>query len=412
MSRHLLIAGTGRAGTSFLVRYLARLGLDTHLARDVSESGWDATANAGLEDTPLPDGGELPYVIKSPWTYQVIHQALKAGALQFDAAVIPMRDLTEAAGSRCIIEMQAMHRALPWMSELEQTWEHFGHTPGGIVYSNSPVDQGRLLAVGLHQLLEHLVRAEVPVVFLSFPRLIEDADYLYRMLAPVLPHPVDAETALAAHAALADPSKVRVGAELRPATDGAEPGFVLHGPGPLRLERAALTRTLADVRLELADVRNQLAAALAAAQEAQAAARDNDERRLAAEQAAAAATLDRDRESRQLQTANQALAAITEERAFRQSIWQVAEQAFAEATAGSHRLAEQLEAAERALAAVTLERDGLRVALHARSSLRARLRARAAAFLTSADSATGRRLKQWLGRSPRVRSFARRVLGA
>ena len=31
--RHLLIAGTGRAGTSFLVRYLAELGLDTHLGR-------------------------------------------------------------------------------------------------------------------------------------------------------------------------------------------------------------------------------------------------------------------------------------------------------------------------------------------------------------------------------------------
>ena len=31
--RHLIIAGTGRAGTSFLVRYLTELGLDTTLAR-------------------------------------------------------------------------------------------------------------------------------------------------------------------------------------------------------------------------------------------------------------------------------------------------------------------------------------------------------------------------------------------
>ena len=79
MSRHLLIAGTGRAGTSFLVRYLAKLGLDTQLSRTGADANWDDAANAGLETLLLPGAADLPYVIKSPWTYQVIHQALAAG---------------------------------------------------------------------------------------------------------------------------------------------------------------------------------------------------------------------------------------------------------------------------------------------------------------------------------------------
>ena len=46
---HLVIAGTGRAGTSFLVRYLHQLGLETELAGAHRRPSWDAMANAGLE---------------------------------------------------------------------------------------------------------------------------------------------------------------------------------------------------------------------------------------------------------------------------------------------------------------------------------------------------------------------------
>jgi hypothetical protein len=168
----------------------------------------------------------------SPWTYQVIHEALRAGDLVFDAVIIPMRDLTEAASSRAIVEMQAMHRSQSWMGDLEQTWEHYGHTLGGVVYSINPVDLARLLAVGFHQLLEHLVRADVPMIFLSFPRLIEDADYLHRKLAGILPPGITAETGRVAHADTADLSKVWVGAELHAAPPEPAPGFVLNGPGP------------------------------------------------------------------------------------------------------------------------------------------------------------------------------------
>jgi hypothetical protein len=313
VARHLLIAGTGRAGTSFLVRYLTALGLDTHLARTGNQATWDEHAQAGLEDLPLSGLDDLPYVIKSPWSYQVLHDVLANGSLQFDAVVMPMRDLTEAAASRSIVEMHALHRAYPWMSELGETWEHYGHTPGGVVYSLNPVDQSRLLAVGFYQLLEHLVRAEVPTIFLSFPRLIEDADYLYRKLAAILPETITPEAARVAHAAIAEPSKVRVGTELQPTAD-ASGGFVLHGPKTLVLERAALSRTLADVRRELEDVRARLTEAITVAQDAHAVRAREAEHLDAAHQVLAAMSADRDAREGMRQAAEQALYAAIRDR--------------------------------------------------------------------------------------------------
>ena len=83
---HLIIAGTGRAGTSFLVRYLTELGLDTTLARNGDRASWDADANAGLENQ-LVCGANLPYVVKSPWIGEYVDQILNERQLKIDAFI-------------------------------------------------------------------------------------------------------------------------------------------------------------------------------------------------------------------------------------------------------------------------------------------------------------------------------------
>jgi hypothetical protein len=94
--RHLVIAGTGRAGTSFLVRYLTELGLDTTLTRKGDAAAWDGPANAGFEDL-LIAGRTLPYVVKSPWIGEYIEQILKEERFKIDAFIVPVRDLVEVA---------------------------------------------------------------------------------------------------------------------------------------------------------------------------------------------------------------------------------------------------------------------------------------------------------------------------
>jgi hypothetical protein len=152
--RHLLIAGTGRAGTSFLVRFLTELGLETHISR-FGENPWDQASQAGLEDLPVAAGLEnLPHVFKTPWAYQLIEQMLADPAIELEAVIIPMRDLVEAAASRSIVELQAIHGQAPWMARIRRTWEDWGVTNGGVVFSLNPVDQARLLALGFHHLVK------------------------------------------------------------------------------------------------------------------------------------------------------------------------------------------------------------------------------------------------------------------
>jgi hypothetical protein len=243
--RHLMIAGTGRAGTTFLVRYLAELGLDTYLSRH-ADARVDTLANAGFEELPLSGDPEtLPYVIKSPWLCEYVDELLQT--VHLDAVIVPVRDLNEAASSRVLVEKDAMHRGAPWLSQHASVWDSWGWSPGGAIFSLDPVDQARLLAVSFHRLIERLVAADVPIIFLSFPRMVLDAAYLHRKLDGVIPRNVTEKAALAAHALVADVGKVRVDAELGPP--------VPERPDSRDLDMIAVRRQLARMREELDEMR-------------------------------------------------------------------------------------------------------------------------------------------------------------
>jgi hypothetical protein len=238
---HLMIAGTGRAGTTFLVRYLHEVGLDTYLAHHAGAQA-DSYAHAGFEELPISAEPEtLPYVIKSPWLHEYVDDLLHSVCL--DAVIVPVRDLNEAAASRVLVERDAVHRASPWLAQHEAAWDSWGWSPGGALFSLDPVDQARLLAVGFHRLIERLVRADVPIIFLSFPRMVLDAAYVHRRLAQVLPRGITEQAALAAHARVADAGKIRVDAEL------SVP--VPERPDSRDLDMIAVRRQLQRLRAEL-----------------------------------------------------------------------------------------------------------------------------------------------------------------
>ena len=241
MKHHLLIAGTGRAGTSFLVQYLTACGLDTHLARN-PEDRLDENANAGLEDFPTGDAN-LPYVIKSPWLYEFVDELLARDDIQVDAVIIPMRALVEAATSRVVNELRARlgNEGLP--SELTR-WHTWGSTPGGVVYSLNPIDQARLLSMGFHRVIHACVKKRIPLLFMEFPRFITDGEYLYEQLRPIL-NGVDLSTAMLAHAQTARPDKVRIGGELASSTTISKGDLF---PNFDALDRVALHREITNAR--------------------------------------------------------------------------------------------------------------------------------------------------------------------
>lgn len=253
---HILIAGTGRAGTSFLVRYLTELGLDTELAR-AAHLDWDKEAQAGLETIPIATPAEnLPYVIKSPWAGEFIDQLLAQDDFSLDVVIIPVRDMAEAAASRVILERRALYERNPWLARFSNPWETWGETPGGVVYSLDPLDQARILAVGFHRLVQQLVAVDVPVVFLAFPRLVVEWEYVFKKLRGFLPQSVTADAAKAAHQTVARAEYVRVGDELASDPSSSAPASAAGAgasehPRNDELDAIAMRRELLRLREEL-----------------------------------------------------------------------------------------------------------------------------------------------------------------
>lgn len=240
-----MISGTGRAGTSFLVRFLGACGLETA----AGETDWHDRARAGGESILDPDA-DLPYVIKDPWLWTYC-RTLDLDRVTIDALVVPVRDLTSAAASRVLQERAAMAETA-WVDRDDV--RVFGHVPGGIAYSLSIVDQERILAVGFHELLDWALSHEIPLVLLAFPRIVEDAEYLVSSLWPFLEGRIDRAGALAAFARLADAQAVRVRSQ--PSAPEAPAG----SQADAELDRKALAIRIGELRSEVAGARDRLTA--------------------------------------------------------------------------------------------------------------------------------------------------------
>ena len=185
---HLIITGTGRAGTTFLVRLLTELGLDTGYTRHNWLRDYSPGSDAGLEQQ-LVDAEPGPYVVKTPEFCETLPRLLTEGRLAVDHALIPLRDLEEATRSRLRVGGAN------------------GSIPGGLLHTDNPAGQKAVLAEMFHRLIHTLAAHDIPHTFLLFPRLVLDADYTYDKLAILLPGTSRAEFHRV-FARVADPRKV------------------------------------------------------------------------------------------------------------------------------------------------------------------------------------------------------------
>lgn len=189
---HLLISGTGRAGTTFLVQLFTQLGLPTGFKN--SQDGIHTECNAGME-WPVEDifKKSAPYVMKSPGISEHIERILTTPGVVIDCMIIPIRDLYASAESR---RANARRAGNP-------------KTAGGLWMTKKPRRQEAALAIQLHYLVHALIKHDVPVIWLHFPRLVEDAEYLHDKLKPVLPG-IDLESFSQAFKIVSRPELVHV----------------------------------------------------------------------------------------------------------------------------------------------------------------------------------------------------------
>jgi hypothetical protein len=182
--RHVVITGTGRAGTTFLVQLLTHLGLDTGFNPQTIESKFYKVARAGLE---FDIGFEnCPYIVKNPRLHEHLPEILRRDDVAIDHVFIPMRDLYSAAESRRFVEKSTL--AQMSFSERLAVAESKEPLPGGLwlTYSTEPGEQERILLGQFYDLLLALSETAVPITFMRYPRIVKDCPYLFEKLKPIL----------------------------------------------------------------------------------------------------------------------------------------------------------------------------------------------------------------------------------
>jgi hypothetical protein len=176
---HTIISGTGRAGTTFLVKLLTNLGLDTGYQQNQMQV-W-SNCNAGLERDLRDDAA--PYIVKSPWICDYIEEVVADESIAIDFAIIPMRVLEAAAESRRHVERET--KELP---------PNCLTPPGGLWHTTDPTQQETVLAHQFHKLFVGLAKTQASIILLHYPRLTRDPQYLFNKLQPILGRAVSLST--------------------------------------------------------------------------------------------------------------------------------------------------------------------------------------------------------------------------
>jgi hypothetical protein len=179
---HVVITGTGRAGTSFLVQLLTHLGVDTGINFNDSDinSRWAPYARAGLEHDIQKE--DVPYVIKDPVFCDIVESVLARDDIAIDHVFIPMRDLYAAAESRRHVVQSSMEA----MNEEQRQGIKPRQIPGGLWSTDNPGDQEAVLLVKFYRLMHALSKTSIPVTLMQYPRITTDEKYLYEKLRPLL----------------------------------------------------------------------------------------------------------------------------------------------------------------------------------------------------------------------------------
>ena len=165
MFNHAIITGTGRCGTTALIRILTHLGLDTGFS--IEEVNALKDAQPGLEFDPrLHPYEQMPYIIKSPIFCIDIRNYLSNKQMVIDHLFIPIRCLFQAAESR----------------------RRINKGDGGLTGTRSLKvgDQEEILLHRLYNLLLIASSKMIPVTFIKYPLLTVNSKYLYDKLKPIL----------------------------------------------------------------------------------------------------------------------------------------------------------------------------------------------------------------------------------
>lgn len=182
----MLITGTGRSGTTFLVELLTNLGLDTGYKTEELKDHKKKVGRAGLEKDIRAD--DSPYIVKNPWFCDYADEVFAREDILIEHIFVPIRNLNAAAQSRIHVTSTGLNQQPLWARFLMKIGLKKARFPGGIwhVDSTNKTDQEFVLLNQLYKLMLSISSSETKLTLIRYPLLTKDPVYLYNKLSPLL----------------------------------------------------------------------------------------------------------------------------------------------------------------------------------------------------------------------------------
>lgn len=156
----ILIAGTGRCGTTFLIKLFSFLGFDTGYNKENYMSCIFANCNSGMERLIE----ENYYILKNPDFTTQIHEIVKNKNIIIKQVIIPIRNFELSAKSRV----------------------SHNNENGGLWYATNEAEQIQFYNKIIAEYIFTMTKYEINTLFLDFDKMVSNKKYLFEKLKHIL----------------------------------------------------------------------------------------------------------------------------------------------------------------------------------------------------------------------------------
>lgn len=166
MSEHVIITGTGRSGTTFLMKLFTALGVDTGFSLGKIDKSIDPVSHSGLDRNMVglkKNGKRIPFLIKCPGFCDHSDKVLNDPGFLIKRIIIPFRDIREASKSRIFVHKIGIKKGALWGT-------------------SDICKQEMILFYKINKLLLSISKYSVPVVLINYKKMIKDSLYLYNKI--------------------------------------------------------------------------------------------------------------------------------------------------------------------------------------------------------------------------------------
>lgn len=184
--KHILITGTGRSGTSFLVELCTNLGLDTGFDSKDLENKNKSLGRAGLEKDIR--NKNCPYIVKNPCFCDYADEVFTREDIFIEHIFVPIRNLNAAAQSRIHVHKSGIEQQTIWTKVMIKLGLKKIGFDGGIWHTRSvnTDNQSYILLNQLYKLMLSISNSTTELTLIRYPLLTKNPKYLYEKLNPIL----------------------------------------------------------------------------------------------------------------------------------------------------------------------------------------------------------------------------------